>query len=116
MRTRAVLWSLAVLAACSVPGPDLPDVGDVVLGTDKWAHALLFAGVGWLWLRAYPGKAWAVALGGTAYGIAIEGWQAALPIGRSGDPLDVVADVVGLAAGIAAARWRTVQEQRSDGL
>lgn len=113
-RTHALLWSLAVLAACSVPGDELPDASYLPLSHDKWIHVFMFVGVGWLWVRAEPRRVWAVALGGIAFGIGIEIWQTLLPIGRSADPFDALADVVGLAIGITlglrAQRRQTADE------
>lgn len=98
--TQALLWSLFVLAVCSIPGDDIPSTDFLPLSHDKWVHAGLFFGVGWLWLRAVPRKLWVIAAGGVAFGIGIEIWQMLLPIGRSAELLDAVADAVGLAAGL----------------
>lgn len=109
-RTLALLWSLGVLAACSIPGNDLPDVRLLPFSQDKWIHVALFVGVGWLWLRAFPDRLWTILLGGVAFGIGIEVWQTLLPIGRSAELLDVVADVIGLVLGL----WLGVWAQRRE--
>ena len=106
-RRHALLWSLAVLAACSVPGSGIPEVSFLPLSHDKWIHAAMFAGIGWLWLRAAPDRLWTIALGGVAFGLGIEVWQTALPIGRTADPLDALADIVGLGVGL----WAGVRAQ-----
>ena len=103
-RALAVAWSLAILAACSVPGEDLPDV-DLPLSPDKWVHVGLFIGFGWLWLRA-GARVGAVAVGGLAFAVGTEVWQSALPLGRSGDPLDALADAAGLALALGVFRLR----------
>ncbi len=98
--TQALLWCLVVLALCSIPGEDIPSTEFLPLSHDKWVHAGLFFGVGWLWLRAAPHRLWTIAIGGIAFGVGIEIWQALLPIGRSAEVLDALADAVGLAAGL----------------
>lgn len=100
----AVLWTVAVLAACSIPGSQIEPLQFTPFALDKWAHAVLFFGFGVLWTRAQPDKVWGILLAGVAFGIAIEIWQGLLPIGRSPDPLDALADAVGLVAGVGLAR------------
>lgn len=102
----AALWTAAILAACSIPGPELQET-NLPLSHDKWAHAALFFGFGWLWLRAFPDRLGAVAAAGAAFAAFTEVWQSALPIGRSGDVYDVLADVAGLALAVGAWHvWR----------
>lgn len=103
--TVATLWTLGLLAACLVPGERIPEVD--IDSFDKLVHVGLFAGFGFLWLRVAPGRRVTVALYGLALAILIELLQHGLPIHRSGDALDVVADAVGLALALAAdAAWR----------
>ncbi len=99
----AVLWTVAILIACSVPGPALPETPQLSLSIDKWIHVAMFIGFGGLWSLAAPGRGWAVFAAGVAYAVGIELWQGALPIGRSPDPFDALADVVGLVAGVGLA-------------
>jgi VanZ family protein len=108
-RTLAIAWSLAILVACSIPGDDLPNV-DLPLGPDKWVHAGLFFVLGalWLWAGARPRT---VLLGGLAFAVGTELWQTALPIGRSGDPYDALADAAGLL--LALGLW-TYRQRRSN--
>ena len=103
MTKAAIAWTVAIGVACSLPGSTIPD--SPVLGVDKWVHAGLFLGFGALWSLAAPGRAWAVLAAGLAYAVAIEVWQGALPIGRSPDPYDALADAVGLVAGLGLAAW-----------
>lgn len=93
-----MLLSLVVLFAPSGGGaPDVP-------GLDKVVHAGLFALLGatarW---RLGAVKGAAVAL--VAYAILSELGQGLLLSGRSGDPFDVLADLVGAAAGWLLAGW-----------
>ncbi len=104
-RTTAAVWTLAILAACSVPGEYIPNVP--VLSPDKIVHVLLFLVLGVLWGRAYPHRLVMVFLGGIAFGVFIEVWQQALPIGRMAEAADVAADFVGLCIAFATRPlWR----------
>ena len=93
-----VALALGVLALCSIPGASLPRVR--LLTADKLAHIVMFAALGWAWLRAFPERAGAILLGGTGFAVFTELWQHTLPIGRTGDPADAVADGLGLALAV----------------
>lgn len=108
-RALAIAWSLAVLAAFSIPGDDLPQFGPA-FAPDKWVHVGLFAVLGALWLRA-GARPWAVFAGGVAFSVATEVWQTVLPIGRYGDPYDALADTAGLLLALGLAAYR---QRRSD--
>jgi hypothetical protein len=96
----AVAWVIGLFALSSWA------VGDGALDfwwrfphDDKVVHAALYAVLGGL-LRVASGRiGTSVAIAG-AVGIADELWQSTIP-GRSSDPLDWVADVVGALAGAA---------------
>jgi len=85
-----------MLAALLLPVPRPPDYvpGDF----DKLAHVGLFAGLGLLAAlnaRGARGRRALVALGGTVlFGALTEVMQGVLPY-RTGDPLDLVADLAG---------------------
>lgn len=100
----AFLWSLAVLAACLISMPDLGTAPSAIPQIDKIAHVLFFFGVGALWLRAYPHRGWTILVGGLVFGASIELLQGLLPVTRTPDLLDVVADVVGTVLGVATMR------------
>lgn len=106
--TLAALWTLGILAACLAPGELVPVVEISLF--DKLVHVALFAGFGFLWLRVAPGRRVAVVAWGFAFAVLIELLQNGLPIHRSGDPLDVAADAVGLALALAADTvWRRLR-------
>ena len=62
---------------------------------DKVEHALLFAGLATLGIAAWPQRASVLAAGLLAYGAAMEVAQSTTAY-RVGDPLDWLADAVGL--------------------
>ena len=97
----AILLTLGVLALCSIPGTSLPRVR--LLTADKLAHIAMFAALAWAWLMAFPEKALWIFGGGLFFAVFTEVWQHTLPIGRTGDPADAVADVIGLA--LAGGAW-----------
>jgi hypothetical protein len=72
-------------------------------GTDKLVHALLFAAVAFTGRFAGVPVRWLAALL-AAHAVVSELVQALLLPGRSGDPRDVFADLVGVAGGLLAAR------------
>lgn len=106
----AGLWTLVLWVGCSIPGSEIPEVR--LLAADKLAHVFLFAVFAVLWARAAPGRWVAIAGGGLGFGVFTEVWQHLLPIGRTGDPFDVVADAVGLAVGLGAV-WGAARRSRA---
>lgn len=103
-RTLAALWSVAILAAISIPGDGLPRL-DLPLSPDKWVHVALFLVFGWLWLWAGV-RAGAVLAWGVAFAVGTEVWQGAVVPGRSGDPFDALADAAGVALAVGLWQWR----------
>lgn len=98
----AVAVNLAVLywPRPVAEGPDVPHL-------DKIAHVLVFAAVAWTGARAGLAARWLVpAL--LLHAVSSELAQAYLLPRRSGDAADVLADCVGVLAGILLARasWR----------
>ena len=114
----AVEWTLATLSALFVPGDYIPDSS--LLEADKLVHFLLFAGFAGFWMIALDGKlprAWVyVLILGIAYGVLTEVAQQFMEGGRQGDPLDAVADSLGVIAGVGAFRlWRHFHPRRPAG-
>ncbi len=94
----ALVWTLGILAACSIPGKDLPDIN--LASFDKIAHFVVFAGFGWLWMRVLQGslsrRTGYVLASGLAYAALTEVYQGLLPFDRTPDPNDALANALGL--------------------
>lgn len=104
MKALSIGWALVILALCSVPGSSVPDVA--LLSFDKVGHFGMFFIASWLWLRAWPEHPKRVVAVGLAFSVGTELFQGLMPfLGRSADPFDVVADVLGLLLGLALWRW-----------
>ena len=101
---RRVLLVLALVVHVAVLyAPEVPATGAVgVPGADKLAHVAVFALVVALAVKAGFPVRWVVPLA-LAHAVVSEAVQHLLLPGRSGDPWDVVADVVGVGLGWAAA-------------
>lgn len=98
----AIAWTLLIVAACTIPGSDLPKM-DIDFA-DKSAHFILFFGYGWLWLRALAGpirkRLIVVGVSGLLLAIGTEFYQGILPWERSPDPFDAIANTAGLATSL----------------
>jgi VanZ family protein len=101
----SLLLVAGVVFASLMPGPPAPlDLRHF----DKLEHALAYAVLA-VWFTGIVPRAnyWKVPLVLAALGIAIEFLQRAMPFGRTGDPWDFAANVLGIAVGVAFATWRT---------
>lgn len=127
-RWGAALWTLAILAACSLPATSLASV-EPTLPLDKLAHFGLFVIFGSLWMRVLcPPDATAswgqfrreggrlLVLGGLFAG-ASEVYQHLIPVRRMADPYDALADGLGLLVGIVLyagyVRWQSEEDLSS---
>ena len=103
----ALLWTLGILAGCSIPGKDLPQVD--LVSFDKVVHFVIFGGFGWLWMRALRkpliAKTWWVLTTGVAYAVLTEVYQGLLPFERTPDPNDALANALGLVAAVLLFRF-----------
>jgi hypothetical protein len=109
-RWLALLWTGGIIVACSLPATSLSSV-QPALSADKAIHFFLFAGFGLLWMRVLCPPSAATASRLRRYGIHLLGWgslfavgtevyQHLLPIQRTGDPYDALADGGGLLAAV----------------
>ncbi len=79
------------------PGSDLPNTGPE--GLDKLIHLGMFYLFSSLWMRAYPRRKRYVLGLGLALAVGSEILQGLLPLHRSAEGLDLLADVIGLLLG-----------------
>lgn len=122
-RLLAALWTVGIVLAVTIPTGNLPEV-ESAFGLDKVAHTFLFAGFGVLWLRGLcpptPGRGvssshWRgllVFAGGVLFALATELYQHVALAGRTGDPYDGAADLVGLL--IAFGGYYGIQNRRAE--
>lgn len=71
---------------------------------DKFEHAGAYFGLALLGSWAFPGRVWRLAIGLFLLGVGVEIAQATMGWGRTGDPLDALANTVGVALGMGLAR------------
>ena len=95
----AIAFTLLIFIACSWPGQNLPEAP--VSGFDKGIHVGLFFGLALVWLWRYPHKISLITILGIGYGIFLELYQEVMPINRSFDWWDILADVTGSILGWA---------------
>lgn len=94
------LIACAVLACvCLLPHPPQPDISHF----DKFEHALAYCVLGAWFAAILPQRYLRVFIGLALLGAVIEVLQS-LSGYRSGDVLDMVADIIGIVAGLACAR------------
>jgi len=93
--------SAALLVVTLMPSALLPEAH----GADKVEHALAFAILTVLAVWSLPWRAWKLVIMLIAFGILIEILQAVLPFNRDAEAWDVLADSIGIAAGMAAELW-----------
>ena len=94
-RDRVLLAVAVVVQLVVLYAPRAPSTGPVP-GVDKVVHVTVFAVVAWAALRCGIAR-WLVAVVLAAHAVLSEVLQAGLLPNRSGDPLDAVADVAGVA-------------------
>lgn len=111
-----LVWGLLILLLTLSPAPEVPSLG--ILGryhVDKLVHALLFAVFFLLLVRAFNSKGGSTSsrrnvvglsmLVAVLYGALTEVLQHLMGAGRSGDPLDFLADVAGVFLATALLHW-----------
>lgn len=119
----ALVWTAVLLIACFLPGGALSfEERHFHLGTahlDKIVHAALFAGFGWSWMQAADSRRQRtlVLVIGLAMAVLTELGQGLSFIRRDPDPLDSLADALGLFLGMGLAhvqaRWLSDWSRRA---
>ncbi len=104
MRHARIVLAVAAVALQMVVlyAPSGPDLGEVGLPVDKVVHVAVFALATWALAAAGMSRGWAVALMAVHAPISELVQHLALP-DRSGDPADVVADLLGVTLGAVLA-------------
>ena len=83
------------------PTSDLPQNFPSFEGMDKVVHFLIFALLAYLYKKAFPNHSIVKELLLLAgYALLTEIMQEKMQMGRTGDPLDMLADVLGIFAGV----------------
>lgn len=104
MKALSIGWILLIFALCSIPGESMPS--HTLFTFDKVGHFGMFFLGALLWVPTWPDRIMRIAVAGVAFSVGTELYQGLMPLlGRSADPYDVVADVVGLAVGLGLALW-----------
>ena len=100
MKALSIGWALLILVLCSLPGQSVPDLN--LFGLDKLGHFGMFFLGALVWSRTWPDRLVQILIVGLAFSVGTEVYQGLAPfLSRVADPLDVVADAVGLLAGLA---------------
>ena len=107
LRYAATGWTIAIFVGCALPSDQ---IGIDLSGRDKLIHTAIFLIFGLLWrLLGYGfGR---VLLAGLLYGFALEIYQGVMPINRSFELADGLADTVGTLLGLVLAEgWFRVKK------
>lgn len=105
-RWLAIIWTIIMLVGCLTPHDHVPSL--LMSWSDKLLHVAIFALFSVLWLWAGVSLV-TVVVAGVFLGALIEVLQYLLPINRSADWEDLVADAVGAIVGVGLA-W-LIQKQ-----
>jgi len=99
-----VLVAGVVIGSLALIGPDLP----LPTHFDKLEHLVVYAALA-LWFTGLVQRRhyWAVVLGLAVLGLTLEYLQFEMRRGRMGDPWDMAANLLGIAAGVTLAVTRT---------
>lgn len=99
-----VLVAGVVYGSLALIGPDLP----LPRNFDKLEHLVVYAGLA-LWFTGLVQRRhyWTVVMGLAALGLTLEYLQFAMHHGRTGDPWDMTANLLGVTIGVTLAVTRT---------
>jgi len=88
-----------------MPAEELPPGGL----SDKSEHFIAYAALAMLGAWAFPARVLRVAAALAAFGVGVEILQATMGLGRQGDPVDALANTIGVAVGLAL--WRLLRRR-----
>ncbi len=98
----AILWTTVLMVGFSIPGQTLQRLS--FFSPDKLVHFGGFLILAILWMRAYPTSIWRIVVYGALFGFFVEVYQHLMPINRSFDIADALADFGGLLVGVQIGR------------
>lgn len=96
MRWLAISWTIIILIGCLTPHAELP--GPILTLNDKLMHVAIFVPFSLLWILS-GFRLNSVLIAGCLFGALIELLQYVLPINRSADWIDLLADCIGTVVG-----------------
>lgn len=109
---QAVAWTLLILLLLSIPSRSLPSGS--LWRYDKVGHFILFAGLAFLWMRAFEAHnvrlIIVILVCGLLFAPLTELYQSIPAIGRQADMKDSLADAVGFMAGTLT--WIAFEKQK----
>ncbi|SFE09209.1 VanZ family protein [Spirosoma endophyticum] len=100
LRGLAITWTIIILIGCLAPHDEIP--GPIISWNDKLMHVAIFVPFSLLWMMTGMRLQTALIIG-VLFGALIEGLQYILPINRSCDFEDLVADSIGTLVGVGLA-------------
>lgn len=105
-------WTIFILLLLSIPGGAMPST--TLFQLDKLVHVFIFFILAILWLKtpwnSSTKRSWIILVAGLAFSILSELYQGIIPIDRTPDVLDAVADSIGFITG--AAVWFLIKSTR----
>lgn len=105
----AIGWGIVIFILMAIPGDKFPDVHFTWISADKLVHFSVFGLWSFLlmrWLnRTATNASKQVFIIGLIFSGITETLQATVFINRSGDPRDVLANMIGISGGILVYRW-----------
>ena len=108
----AVAWTLLIIILLSIPSEYIPSSS--AWNYDKVGHAVLFAGLAFLWMRAFEATSIhliiVILVCGLFFAPLTELYQSILPSGRHADLKDSLADAIGFSIGTVV--WIVYEHQK----
>ena len=100
-RWLTLVWIIGTLVILGIPPSGFPSIA--FPHADKVVHCLIFTVGSFITLRGWPDRKLWVALFLLAFAPLAEVWQHILPTNRKADPMDALANITGVVAGLTMA-------------